>query len=164
MTNVNEFTNLGISNFAFIFTIINTILLCYFFYKTDMNIVKGLFPFFREHEICKKFHNKDVTFFWYYLASGIIGIFSLLFVCIATVTFNISSTLFFTLVLIASIIFSFYFLYKIYSKVFDNYKMRKSYGLFFVIPGISIIGWYLLFLKVKDKNLLQNLTKKSTKK
>ena len=62
MTNVNEFTNLGISNFAFIFTIINTILLCYFFYKTDMNIVKAYFRFLESMKYAKNFIIKMLLF------------------------------------------------------------------------------------------------------
>lgn len=150
-------------NLAIIVSIVNIALICYFFYKTDMNVLKGLFSFFREHEIAKKYF-KDTTIFWKYFAACCIPFVIFLIIIIAAITRNFGLVVFCALLIIACMIFAWYYLYKIYSKVFVQHKMRKSYGLFFVIPGISIIGWILLVNSIKDKNIISGLLKKKAKK
>lgn len=150
-------------NLAIIASIINLALVCYFFYKTDMNVLKGVFSFFREHEITKKYF-KDTTIFWKYCAACVIPFIIFLIIIIAVLTDNFGLAAFCVLLCMICLVFAWYYLYQIYSKVFVQHKMRKSYGLFFVIPGISIIGWLLLINTVYNKNTISNLLKKKTKK
>lgn len=150
-------------NLAIIVSLLNIALICYFFYKTDMNVLKGIFSFFREHEIVKKYFN-DTIIFWKYFVACFIPLVILLIMVLAIVFNNIGLAVFCILLCLVCMIFALYYLYKIYSKVFVTHKMRKSYGLFFVIPGISIIGWILLVNTINNKNTLSSLLKKKSKR
>ena len=128
-----------------------------------MNVLKGVFGFFREHEIAKKYF-KDTTIFWKYFAACFIPFVIFLIMIIAVLFKSFGLVAFCILLCIVCLVFAWYYLYQIYSKVFVTHKMRKSYGLFFVIPGISIIGWILLVNSINNKNILSGLIKKKTKK